>query len=750
MKLTRRSFLKASAAAAVMTAAGVNPKEKSLLSVAKASSEVDKWTKAPCRFCGTGCGVLVGVKDGKVVAVKGDKKNPVNKGFLCIKGYSLGKLMNATEDRLKKPMIRKNGKMVETDWETALDLVAKKYRESIDTYGPDSVAVFSSGQSTVQEGYVLSKLMKGAIGTNNLECNARLCMASAVVGYLSVYGKDEPMGAYADFEETDLFFIIGANMAECHPILYSRVVQRKRKGSDVKVIVADPRETRTNKISDLDLAFKPGTDTALLNAMAYVIIEEDLIDEDFINSHTNLKQDGRDITLNEFKEFLAEYTPQKAAKITGLDADDIVKAAKMFADPKRESLSLWTMGVNQQIQGVPINQAIHNLHLLTGKICRPGSSPLSLTGQPSACGTAREVGTFTHKLPAHRVVMKKEHREEMAKHWGVDVDKIPPKPSYHTMAMFEAINKGDINALWVTTTNPAHSLPNFNKYRQGLEDVFLVVSDVYPTETTKYADVILPSAMWVEKEGFFGNTERRTQHFEKAVDAPGEAKPDLWQFLEVARRLGYGELFPYKDHPEKEIFEEYRKCTLGTGKDLAPYDAYRHTRGLTWPVVDGKETTRRYVANDDPYVKEGIEFYGKPDGKAVIYAREYTGPAESADKKYPFILSTGRVVEHWHTATMTMQVPELKQAVPEAYVEIHKDDARRLGIKSGDMVKLISRRGELKIKAKVGGRGVPQPKMLFVPFFDSKHLINLVTKDAFDPQSKEPEFKICAVKVEKA
>ncbi|SJZ92715.1 molybdopterin-dependent oxidoreductase [Selenihalanaerobacter shriftii] len=749
MKLTRRSFLKASAAAAVMTAAGINPKDKSLFSTANASNEVDKWTKAPCRFCGTGCGVLVGVKDDKVVTVKGDKKNPVNKGFLCVKGYSLGKLMNATENRLTKPQIRRNGRLVETDWETALNLIAKKYRKYIDNYGPDSVSIYSSGQSTVQEGYVLSKLMKGAIGTNNLECNARLCMASAVGGYLTTFGKDEPMGCYDDIENADLFFIIGANMAECHPILYARVVRRVRN-SDVKVIMADPRETRTHKISDLDLFMKPGSDVALLNAISYVIIDEGLIDEDFINKHTHLKQNGKEINLDEFKSFLKDYTPKKAAKITGLDPKDIRKAARMFADPKRESLSLWTMGVNQQVQGVFINNAIHNLHLLTGKICRPGSSPLSLTGQPSACGTAREVGTFTHKLPAHRIVANKKHREEMAKHWGIDVDKIPSKPSYHTMAMFEAINRGDIKALWVTTTNPAQSLPNFNKYRKGLEDVFLVVSDVYPTETTKYADVILPSAMWVEKEGVFGNTERRTQHFEKAVDAPGDAKPDLWQFLEVARKLGYGDLFPYKDHPEREIFEEYRECTLGTGKDLAPYDAYRQKRGLMWPVVDGNETARRYVAPDDPYVKEGIEFYGKPDGKAIIYARENKGPAESPDEKYPFVLSTGRVVEHWHTATMTMQVPELKKAVSETYVEIHEDDARRLNIRSGDIVKLISRRGELELKAKIGGRGVPQPGMLFVPFFDRKRLINLVTIDAVDPSSKEPEYKICAVKMRKA
>ncbi|MCK8818223.1 molybdopterin-dependent oxidoreductase [Natroniella sulfidigena] len=755
MNLTRRNFLKVAAAGAVMTAAGCSPKDEEVAEVNEdGEQEVEQWTKAVCRFCGVGCGCEVGVIDNKIVAVKGIEDNPVNNGMLCMKGLALPEVMNDREERLMKPQIRKNGELVETDWDTALDLVADKFKESIAKHGKDSVAFYGSAQNYIQEGYIASKLMKAGIGTNNIECNARLCMASAVTGFYGTFGMDEPMGVYGDIDYADQFFLIGSNMAENHPVLFVRLTQRKSSESDVRVIVADPRKTRTHTMSDIDLFLKCGSDVALLNSMAYVIIDEDLVDHEFVDNYTKFKK-GKglegEISFEEFKKSLNDYAPKKAAEITGLTAEEIREAARMFADPDKKTTTFWCMGVNQQVQGTKTNNLIYNLHLLTGKIGEPGSTPFSLTGQPSACGTAREVGYFTHRLPNGRNVSNFEDRKEAAEIWGVDVDKIPAEPTYHTVAMFDAMAEGEIKVLWNMVTNPAQSMPNLNRVNEGLEKAFVIVSDVFPTETIEYADVVLPSSLWVEEEGMFGNGERRTQFLEKAIDSPESVRSDLWQLLEIAKRLGYGDLFSYGDHPEKEIFNEYREFTLGTGYDLGRYEDYvaAKGRGLLWPVIDGQETVRRFIAEDDPYVDEGIEFYGNEHGKANIVAEGYTGPAELPDEEYPYFLTTGRVIEHWHTGSMTMRAEELREEMPEAYVELHPEDADKLNVTDDDLVKLTSRRGEIELKVRVGGRGEPQPGLLFVPFFDREKLINLLVIDEYDPVSKEPEFKIGAVKIEK-
>ncbi|MBO8169506.1 MAG: molybdopterin-dependent oxidoreductase [Thermoanaerobacteraceae bacterium] len=752
MKFSRRQFIKASAVAAALATAGCGvqqPRKQDEVS-GGTQVEAEKWYKAVCRYCGTGCGVMVGVKDGKVVAVKGDKDNEVNKGLLCAKAYYLPQILTA-KDRLTKPLIRRNGKFVEATWDEALDLVAEKFREYIDKYGPDSVGFYGSGQAYAEEEYVANKLFKGAIGTNNVEGNPRLCMASAVGGYITTFGLDEPMGAYADFEHADVFFIIGSNMAECHPILFNRVTERKYADPNVKIIYCDPRKQRSMDIADIVVNFKPGTDLALLNAMAQVIVEEDLVDHEFVKKHTKFMQGDVEITFDQFKQFLQEFTPEKAEKICGVPAREIRKIARIFAEPGKNSMSLWTMGINQRVAGVWANNLIHNLHLLTGKICKPGSTPLSLTGQPSACGSVREVGALSHMLPAHRLVKNPKHREEIAKIWGVAPEKISPKPGYHTMEMFRAAVDGRLKALWVMCTNPAQSLPNATYYHQGLEKVFLVVSEAYhPTLTSQFADVVLPAALWVEKEGIYGNTERRTQHVAKAVDPPGEAKPDVWILMEFAKRLGYGHLFPYKSN--EDIWNEYLQCTAGTDMELASYEDLKKAHGIQWPVPGQKGqkgTVRRYVAGEDPYVKEGIEFYGKPDGRAIIFARPYKGAAEEPNDEYPFTLTTGRVLEHWHTATMTGKCPTLNRAQPHSFVEINPVDASKLGIKDGDLVKITSRRGQVVLPARIGRQGLPQEGLLFATWFEAEKLTNAVTIDAFDPGSKEPEFKLCAVKIEK-
>lgn len=768
MGLSRREFLKASAAAAAFAAAGASVLNAK---VSEAGDAGIKWGKAPCRFCGTGCGVLVGVKGGKIVATKGDPAAPVNRGLNCIKGYFLSKVLYG-KDRLTKPLIRKGDKMVEASWDEAMTLIASKFKESIAKHGPDSVAIYGSGQWTVFEGYAALKLFKGGIGTNNIEPNARLCMASAVTGFMTTFASDEPMGCYDDLDLGDTYFLWGANMAECHPVLFSRMIDNRLKNPDVKIIDFGTRRTRTSQMADQYVRFNPQTDLALLNAIAHVIIKEKLYDEKFIKKHVVFKKgkenigygledkfkftdDPKPISFDEYRKFLEKYTPEYASKLSGVPAAKIVELARLYADKKRKVNSLWTMGFNQHVRGTWVNNLVYNVHLLTGKISRPGENPMSLTGQPSACGTAREVGTFTHRLPADMVVTNPEHRAKAAEIWGIDVKRIPDKPTYNATEMFRALDRGDIKVLWSQVTNPFQSLPHLNRYRKGArkgDGRFVIVSDIYPTKSTEVADVILPSASWVEKEGFFGNAERRGQQWFKMVDAPGEAKSDLWQTMELARRLGHGNLFPYK-YAEKEIFEEYRKFTVG-GKDLAPYEAYVKSRGLRWPVVNGKETLWRYAEGHDPYVKagEGVKFYKnkKDDGRAVIWARPYEPAAESPDKQYPFWLCTGRVLEHWHTGTMTGRVPEIKRAYPAAVCEMHPDDAKRMGIKNLQKVKISSRRGTIILPVDLNGRGKAEKGNIFVAFFDETKLINELCIDAYCPISGEPDYKKCAVKVEKA
>ena len=730
------------------------------------------WTKAPCRFCGVGCGVMVGVKEGKVLAVAGDELSPVNRGLLCIKGYSLPGVLYG-EDRLTHPLIRTNGTLKQASWDEALGLIAARFQETLAAHGPTAVAMYGSGQWTLSDGYVASKWFRAGIGSNNVEANARLCMASAVTGFITSFGLDEPMGNYDDLEAADVLVLWGNNMAEMHPVLFSRILESRRQRPEVRIIDIGTRRTPTTEWADQFIPMQPQGDLALANAIAHLIIESDRVNQDFVRAHTvfrrgkenigyglednfKFKDQPAEMDFDQFRAYLADYTPEKAAGPSGVPAEAIRRLAEVYADPKVKVVSLWCMGMNQHVRGTWINNLVNNLHLLTGKIGRPGNNPFSLTGQPSACGTVREVGTLAHRLPADMVVTNPEHRKLAAEIWDVPVEQIPPTPGYNTVEMFRALDRGDIRAMWIQCTNPMVTMPNLHRYRNATEKQgrFIVVSEIYPTPTTEIADVILPSALWVERTSMFGNSERRTQHWFKAVDPPGEATPDVWQQMEVARRMGYGKLFDYGEDYEREIFEEYRRFTLGHGHDLASYDDYVEHRGLRWPVVEGKETPYRYVEGSDPYVPAGAgyHFYGnekKTGGKAVIWARPYEPPAEVPDGDYPFWLTTGRVLEHWHTGSMTRRVPQLHAAVPAAYVELHPDDARRLGVQSGERVRLVTRRGQLELNVVTEGRGQPLPGSVFVPFFDEGKLINHLTLDAYCPISKQPDYKKCAVRVEK-
>lgn len=830
MKMTRRKFIKANAAAAAASAAGVAlPVSATNLITTSEQSEI-KWDKAPCRFCGTGCSVLVGTKDNKVVATQGDPEAPVNRGLNCVKGYFLSKIMYG-KDRLTKPLLRmkfgeyaKDGEFQEVSWDKAFDVMAEQFKTALKKKGPTSVGMFGSGQWTVWEGYAAAKLMKAGFRTNNIDPNARHCMASAVGGFMRTFGIDEPMGCYDDLENADAFVLWGSNMAEMHPILWSRLADRRLSAPHVQVHVLSTFKHRSFELADNPLIFTPQTDMVILNYIANYIIQNNAVNHDFVKAHTKFKEGvtdigyglrpdhplekaaknpgkggSKDISFEEFAKFVSSYTLEYAEKMSGVPRANLEKLAKIYADPKMKVTSFWTMGFNQHTRGVWTNNLLYNVHLLTGKISEPGNSPFSLTGQPSACGTAREVGTFAHRLPADMVVKKKAHRDLAEKIWKLPEGTIPAKPGYHAVLQNRMLKDGKLNAYWVMCNNNMQTAPNMNEegfpgYRNP--ENFIVCSDPYPTVTAQAADLILPTAMWVEKEGAYGNAERRTQFWYQQVPPPGEAKSDLWQLMEFSKRFKTEEVwdenllakapeyrgktlfevlfengqvnkFPLehmsKERPsdeskdfgfyaQKGLFEEYAIFGRGHAHDLADFEEYHQTRGLRWPVVNGKETLWRFREGYDPYVEKGssVQFYGKKqDKKAWIFALPYEPPAESPDDEYDLWLSTGRVLEHWHSGTMTRRVPELYRSFPDAVIFMHPDDAKARGVRRGQQVKVVSRRGEVFTRVETRGRNKPPKGLVFMPFFDAKQLVNKLTLDATDPLSKETDYKKCAVKVVK-
>ncbi|MDR3672202.1 MAG: molybdopterin-dependent oxidoreductase [Holophaga sp.] len=769
--LSRRDFIRSGGLCATAMALAANPLAAAAATAPKTPGV--QWGKAPCRFCGTGCGVLVGTRHGKVTAVKGDEQHAGSHGMLCAKGYSLPGILTGP-DRLTTPLIRKGGKLVPASWDEALDLVAKKYKETLEAKGPEAVAIYGSGQWTITDGYVASKWFRAGMGSNNVEANARLCMASAVTGFMSSFGSDEPFGCFEDLEICDVLLMWGNNMAEAHPVLFGRVLESKERNSGKQIIDLATRHTPTSDFADLSLVMAPQSDLAIANGIANLLLKQGAIDREFIARHVVFKRGKEQIgygladkssftdaavkvPFEEYAAYLETYTPDYVAKLSGLKVADLERLAGYFANPKLKVTSIWCMGVNQHSRGTWMNNLIYNLHLLTGKVCRPGSTAYSVTGQPSACGTVREVGDLAHRLPADMLVANPEHRAIAARIWKVPVARLNPKPGYHTVEMFRALDRGDVTCLWIQVTNPFVSLPNVGRFRRAArkEGRFIVVSDVYPTQTTALADVVLPSAMWVEREGQFGNSDRRTQHWERMADPPKGCLPDDWQIIEVARRMGLGGLFPTDPKTYvSELYEEYRQFTLGTGKDLASLDQLKAHHGLRWPVVDGRETARRYLEGEDPFVKpgEGIKFYkNKADeGRAVIWLRPWEPPAESPDAQFPLWFCTGRMLEHWHTGTMTRRVPQLNRAMPGGFLEIHPEDAAAIGVADGDRVKVVSRRGSVVLPCSFAARGKVPKGTVYTSFFDESQLVNLVTLDSICPISAEPDYKKCACRVEKA
>ncbi|MCG7992202.1 MAG: nitrate reductase catalytic subunit NapA [Candidatus Thiodiazotropha lotti] len=856
MKLTRRDFIKSNAVAAAASVAGVTLPVSN--AVAADADDGIRWDKAACRYCGTGCSVLMGVKDGKVVASQGDPDAPVNKGLNCIKGYFLPKILYG-EDRLTKPLLRKtngkydkNGKFEAVSWEEAFQTMADKWVAARKAKGPKGVGMFGSGQWTVWEGYAAQKLLKAGFRSNSLEPNARHCMASAVGAFMRAFGIDEPMGCYDDLEHADVFVLWGANMAEMHPILWSRLTDTRLTKPGCEVHVLSTFEHRCYELADNGMIFEPQTDLAILNYIANYIIQNKAYNKEFIDKHVNFTKTPTDIgyglrasdprekaaknrnkgklskiSFEEYAKSVEPYTLEYTSKLSKVPKDQLLKLAKAYADPNKKVSSYWTMGFNQHTRGVWVNGLCYNVHLLMGKIAEPGNSPFSLTGQPSACGTAREVGTFTHRLPADLVTKKDAHCKFAEKTWklpagtiprangktdGADQTDISGKPMgktlIHAVAMHRALNDGKMNTFWVMCNNNMQAAANMNDesypgWRNP--DNFITVSDPYPTVSAQAADLILPTAMWIEKEGAYGNAERRTQFWRQQVAAPGEAKSDVWQVMEFAKYVKVKDVWPedliakmpeYADktlfdvlyangqvdkfpveqvtdsrgnkyendeskdfgfYVQKGLFEEYRLFNSAEGipkkgHEMADFDAYHKVRGLRWPVIDGKETLWRFREGYDPHVAkgEGVKFYGKPDGRANIITAPYEPAAEPPDKEYDLWLCTGRVLEHWHSGSMTRRVPELYRAVPDAVVYMHPKDAKKRRLRNGALAKLTSRRGEIVCKVDTKGRNKCPEGLVFVPWFDAGRLVNKLTLDQTDPLSKETDYKKCGVKISRA
>ena len=929
MSLTRRDFLKSSAVASAAVAVGMTiPAE---MQAAKKKAEGSwRWDKAVCRFCGTGCGIMVATKNDRIVAVKGDPAAPVNRGLNCIKGYFNAKIMYGA-DRLKKPLLRvdeagnfsKHGKFKPVSWKRAFDEMEKHIKKSLKELGPTGIAIFGSGQYTVQEGYAASKLMKAGFRSNNIDPNARHCMASAVAGFIQTFGIDEPAGCYDDIELTDTIISWGANMSEMHPILWSRVTDRKLSDPErVKVINLSTFTNRTSDLADIEIIFKPSTDLAMWNYIAREIVYNNpkAIDWDFVNKynvfatghpdigygmrlpeHPSFSDKEREtvkheaakilsedegvalqgfgykagdkmemkhrgsagkhwiITFEEFKKALDPYTLDYVAKVSKGNPDEPIEEFKaklkamadLYVEKSRKVVSFWTMGMNQHTRGTWVNEQSYMVHFLLGKQAKPGNGAFSLTGQPSACGTAREVGTFAHRLPADMVVKNPKHRKVAEKIWKLPEGTVNPKVGSHIMKILRDIEDEKVKFAWVQVCNPWHDSANANHWIKAARnlDNFIVTSDGYPGISAKVSDLVLPSAMIYEKWGAYGNAERRTQHWRQQVLPVGDSMPDIWQIVELSKRfkirdvwgaqpipglegglpdvmggiadLGYNPnstlydvLFANEDAKsftwpdaiagdfdntevagdsrnvlgeddkewkgygffiQKYLWEEYRKFGEGRAHDYADFDTYHRIRGLKWPVVDGKETQWRFNSKYDPYAKKAgtgdFAFYGKalkklPQGdlsgpdkskdkydlknKAKIFFRPYMEPPESPDKEYDTWLCTGRVLEHWHSGTMTMRVPELYRAVPEALCYMHPEDAKKFGVNQGDLVWVESRRGKVRAHVDTRGRNRPPRGLVFVPWFDEKVFINKVTLDATCPISKQTDYKKCAVKIYKA
>ncbi len=693
--------------------------------------------KTTCSYCGVGCGIIVKKEADNKVVVEGDKDHPVNKGMLCSKGMNLHYVVNDVSDRILYPEMRwsRSHPRERVNWDDALERASSIFKSIIKKYGPDSVGFYVSGQCLTEEYYIANKLAKGFLGTNNIDTNSRLCMSSAVVGYKKTFGEDSVPVSYDDIELADSFLITGANPAWCHPILFRRLEKHKEQNPDVKIIVVDPRKTDTANFADLHLQLIPGTDVILYNAIGRRIFERGLADENFIKNHTE--------DFNKYKEQIFSKSIKEASKLCGVSEDDIRKAATIIGLSKG-FISMWAMGLNQSAIGTNKNFALLNLSLLTGHIGKPGSGPFSLTGQPNAMG-GREVGGMANLLAVHKDLFNEEHRREVAQFWGVD--KISDKAGYTATEMFDALEKGKLKAVWIICTNPLVSMPNTHSIEKAMKNAkFVVVQDIsFKSDTVEYADLVLPAAGWLEKEGTMTNSERRISYLPKEINPPGEAKADVEILCEFAQKMGFR---GFNYNSTEEIYSEYCSMTKGTNMDISflNYDRLKNEGTFQWPVPE-------YRHSGTPRLFEDKKFY-TPSQKAVFNVPSHIDNRSiKPSMDFPLILTTGRVRDQWHTMTKTGKVSRLKTHYPKPVLEINPIDAFLCKIKNGDITEIKSIHGTVRVRANVTEN--IRKGVVFLPMHWGKQLksdlnrANNLTHNMVDPQSKEPDFKFTAVSVTK-
>lgn len=693
--------------------------------------------KTTCSYCGVGCGIIVNNDSKNGVTVTGDKNHPVNKGMLCSKGMNLHYVVNDTSDRILYPEMRwsKSHPMERVSWDEGLDRAAAVFTSIINKYGPDSVGFYISGQCLTEEYYLVNKLVKGFLKTNNIDTNSRLCMSSAVAGYKKTFGEDSVPIAYDDIELADTFLITGANPAWCHPILFRRLEQHKEKNPKVKIIVIDPRRTDSALAADLHLQIIPGTDILLYHAIGKRLIEKGYIDNDFIKKHTE--------NFNLYKELVMSSSLENASKLCGISVDEIKLAADIIGKAKG-FISLWAMGLNQSAIGVDKNTALLNLSLLTGHVGKPGSGPFSLTGQPNAMG-GREVGGMANLLAVHKELNNPVHRKEVADFWGVD--SVSEKPGLTATEMFEALESGKMKAIWIICTNPLVSLPDSRRVEKALAKAkFVVVQDIsHNADTAKFADLLLPAAGWLEKEGTMTNSERRISYLPKGINAPGEALSDVEILTRFAQKMSFS---GFNFNTTEDVYKEYCLLTKGTNIDISflNYNRLKNEGTFQWPVPD-------YGHPGTPRLFTDKKFY-TPSQKAIFnLPTAIENTSEQPNDAFPLILTTGRIRDQWHTMTKTGKVSRLMTHTPSPMLEINPIDAFKIGIDNGDIVVVSSKNGEVRVKAKVSD--AIKVGVVFLPMHWGKQLendlnrTNNLTNTLVDPISKEPDFKFTIVSVAK-
>lgn len=702
-------------------------------------------TRSTCCYCGVGCGVLIDADGDRITGIRGDPAHPANFGRLCSKGMRLPDTAASLTGRALYPQVRpaRGTARQRADWNSALGTIADRLADIIERDGPDAVAFYVSGQLLTEDYYVFNKLAKGLIGTNNIDTNSRLCMSSAVTAYKQAFGADGPPGCYEDLEQADCVLFAGSNAAHAHPVLFRRLETIRAARPDTRWIVIDPRRTDTAAMADLHLQIRPGTDVALFNGMLHHLIWEGLTDTRYLAAHT----DG----FAALKSCLRDNTPSVAAGICGIAEADLIQAAEWFARSPA-SLSLYCMGLNQSIHGTDKNLALINLHLATGQIGRPGTGPFSLTGQPNAMG-GREVGGMATMLAAHRDLDNPAHRADVARQWQIDPARLSDRPGLPAVALFDAVRAGQVKAIWIVCTNPAHSMPDLGNVRAALEQAeFVVVQEAFAdTDTTPFADVLLPAATWGEKDGTVTNSERRISRVRAAVVAPGEARPDWWIAAEAGRRLearlrpGAASLFPFAN--SAAVFDEHARLTVGRDLDIGGLDHARLDRDgpQQWPLPAGARTGQARLYADGRFATD--------DGRARFHATPYLPVAEPASARYPFQLLTGRLRDQWHGMSRSGRTPQSFASAPDPCLQMHPGDAGRRGLENGQLVRIISARGALVLPLALSDQ-VASGNVFAAMHWNGQYLnssgINEVCSPRVDTLSQQPELKHAAVRIEPA